>query len=270
MTADADAGVYVRNVMPSQVVQTIDLLFPHASRDNRDGHLQPSNSPQLTGILQLIRAIPANLIAVSFGDYAEFVLAVSTIDYHLRIWQSRPVGGIAPVNGNDAMFVIRRVLAECPDEYPPPATTELLFIADTDLRDSIRRDLGAAHRAFANFEWKASTVLAGAAIEALLLWKLQEPPRTPAAVLAEAQLLAAASKRRAPRTDLNRWDLDDYIMMAEHFKLLKDDTTAATKLAQSFRNLIHPGRAFRLQQTCDRGTALSALGALDHVIRDFT
>ena len=38
---------------------------------------------------------------------------------------------------------------------------------------------------------------------------------------------------------------------------------------QSFRNLIHPGRAARLAQTCDRATALSAIGALEHVVRGF-
>jgi hypothetical protein len=43
-----------------------------------------------------------------------------------------------------------------------------MFITDDALRNSIRGDIGAAERAFANFEWKAATVLAGAAIEALL------------------------------------------------------------------------------------------------------
>jgi hypothetical protein len=40
--------------------------------------------------------------------------------------------------------LIRRALAKCPDEYPPSATTELLFIKDIALRDNIRRDIGAA------------------------------------------------------------------------------------------------------------------------------
>src|SRR2546429_6882967 len=32
--------------------------------------------------------------------------------------------------------------------------------------------------------------------------------------------------------------------------------------------LIHPGRAQRLAQNCDRGTALSCVAALEHVVRD--
>jgi hypothetical protein len=49
------------------------------------------------------------------------------------------------VKGFDAVTVIRRALAKCPDEYPPSATTELLFIKDAALRENIRRDLGAAN-----------------------------------------------------------------------------------------------------------------------------
>src|SRR5262249_7721031 len=33
-------------------------------------------------------------------------------------------------------------------------------------------------------------------------------------------------------------------------------------------NLIHPGKTTRTGQMCDRGTALSAVGALVHVVRD--
>jgi hypothetical protein len=178
----------MRSVMPSQVVQTIDALFPHAARGGGAGELQAGQSPQLTSVVSLAKAIPPELISVSNSDYADFVLAVSTIEFHLSVWISRGnVGSMSPVHKSDAISVLRRVLgrvlAKCPDEFPPPATTELLFITDDDLRESIRRDLGAADRAFRNSEWKAATVLAGAAIEALLLWKLQEPPRTSAEVL---------------------------------------------------------------------------------------
>jgi hypothetical protein len=268
MNGGADTSPHIRTVMPSQVVQTIDALFSHAARGSGGaGHLQASHSPQLTGILSLVRSIPSELISVPVNEYADFVLAVSTIEYHLKVWISRgPAGSMSTVSGEDAISVLRRVLAKCPDEYPPPTTSELSFIADGDLRDEIRRDLGAAHRAFANSEWKAATVLAGAAIEALLLWKLQEPPLDVATVFAAAKTLAVGRRR----TDLNEWGLDEYIAMAEHFGVIRNDTPAATRLAQNFRNLIHPGRAIRKNQTCDRATALSALAALDHVIRDFT
>jgi hypothetical protein len=224
---------------------------------------------KLTGVIALAKAVPSELINVSTSEYADFVLAISTIEFHLAVWTSRGnVGSMSPVRGTDAITVLRRVLVKCLNEYPPSGTNELLFISDSELRESIRRDLGAADRAFINSEWKAATVLAGAAIEALLLWTLQEPPRTNSEVFDAAKVLAAAANRKEPKKDINRWGLDDYIAVAEHFGIIKGDTPAAAKLAQNFRNLIHPGRAIRRQQVCGRATAHSAIGALDHVIRD--
>jgi hypothetical protein len=61
-----------------------------------------------------------------------------------------------------------------------------------------------------------------------------------------------------------------FIEVAAQLDLLTPDTCNAARLAKNFRNLIHPGRAARLAQTCDRVTAYSAIGALEHVIRDLT
>jgi hypothetical protein len=41
-------------------------------------------------------------------------------------------------------------------------------------------------------------------------------------------------------------------------------------LARDFRNLIHPGRAQRTGADCDRGTALTALAAIELVVRDLS
>jgi hypothetical protein len=260
------------NVMPSQVVQTIDELFPHAVKDIEHAPLYASHSSHMLGILNLLKDIPAELITLSSADYSDFVLAKSTIEEHVEIWRSRgPAGQCGHVKGRDPVTVIRRVLAKCPDEYPPPATTELLFIKDSDLRDNIRRDLGAVNRALNNFEWKAATVLAGATIEALLHWRLQEAPPSPAEVKNAVAALVAANKFSSrPHADMDRWELHHFIGTAASLNLIKPDTASAANLARSFRNLIHPGRAARLAQTCDRATAYSAVGALEHVIRDLT
>jgi hypothetical protein len=73
-----------------------------------------------------------------------------------------------------------------------------------------------------------------------------------------------------PFSDIDRWDLDQFIEVAAQLKLIEPDTSTAAKLAKNFRNLIHPGRAARLAQTCDRATAYSAIGALEHAIRDLS
>jgi hypothetical protein len=98
--------------------------------------------------------------------------------------------------------------------------------------------------------------LAGATIEALLHWRLQKQ---------SADTQAAVRRRKKP---LDRWELHDFIETAEELRLLSPDTCIAARLAKTFRNLIHPGRVARLNQTCDRGTALSAVGALERVIED--
>jgi hypothetical protein len=251
-------------VMPTQVVQTIDDLFPHAKKNVRGG-LNAGHSPYLVGLLQLLKGVPDELITVSSAEYVDLVLAVSMIEETLAHWKAmRGVGGLSgemlDVKGTDAVSVIRRVMIECPDEIPPSGATELLFVTDPALRDNIRSDLGAVNRALNNAEWKAATVLAGATIEALLHWRLQEP--------SGAAEQAAVNKRKISKPDIDRWELHDFIEVADEGNLLSPDTCKAARLAQNFRNLIHPGRAARLDQPCNRGTAYSAVGALEHVIED--
>jgi hypothetical protein len=64
--------------------------------------------------------------------------------------------------------------------------------------------------------------------------------------------------------------LFQYIEVAVELKLITADTAIAARLAKDFRNLIHPGRAKRLGQECNRGTTLSAVAALEHVVNDLT
>jgi hypothetical protein len=257
--------------MPSQVVQTIDELFPHAASGRRGAVLDAGHSSQLLGILQLLTDVPDELITLTSADYSELILAKTTIEEHVAIWRARGnVGQMSNVKGFDAVTVIRRALAKCPDEYPPSATTELLFIKDAALRENIRRDLGAANRALNNAEWKAATVLAGATIEALLHWRLQEPSPGTAAVQSAVTALVKGGTISKPDSNIDRWELHHFIEVAGYLNLLKPDTCSAARLARNFRNLIHPGRAARLAQNCDRATAYSAIGALEHVIRDLT
>jgi hypothetical protein len=143
-----------------------------------------------------------------------------------------------------------------------------LFIKDDALRESIRQDIGAANRALNNAEWKAATVLAGAAIEALLHWRLQEP--WPGAATVDNAVTSLTRTKKKRFSEIDHWDLGQFIEVAAHLNLLKPDTCNAAKLAQNFRNLIHPGRAARLAQTCGRPTAYSAIGALEHVVQDFS
>lgn len=133
-------------------------------------------------------------------------------------------------------------------------TAELAFITDSGLRDSIRLDISTATSALHNGQWKAATVLAGAAAEALLL-----------ASIGAADLSSLARK---PKGSPEEWTPGQYIEVAAALALIKQPTSQQMSLAQSFRNLIHPGRAQRLGEVCDRATALTALAAVECVVRD--
>jgi hypothetical protein len=107
----------MRIVMPSDVVETIDQLFTHAKSNAGQGMLSSGHSPQLRGILSLINDIPSELINLRSADYADLVLARSTIEQTLATWISRGDVGLMPhVKGRDAVTVIRHVLSLCPDE----------------------------------------------------------------------------------------------------------------------------------------------------------
>jgi hypothetical protein len=98
---------------------------------------------------------------------------------------------------------------------------------------------------------------AGAATEALLLWAITNAPG----------LAALANK---PQRSPDEWSLGQYIAVASSLGLIKRNTAEQTTLAQNFRNLIHPGRVQRLGEACNRGTALSALAAVELIVVDLT
>ena len=82
--------------------------------------------------------------------------------------------------------------------------------------------------------------------------------------------LVGKTLKANPGADLEGpgWHLHEYVEVAAHMGVIKPDTATLVRLAKDFRNLIHPGRAARLGQKCDRATALGALAAVEAVARD--
>jgi hypothetical protein len=225
----------------------------------------------LRGILSLIKDIPHELLNFSSADYANLVLATSTIEQTLATWVSRgDLGLMPPVKDRDPVTVIRYVLSLCPDEYLASTTIELLSVKDDIMRDNIRGDVGATHRALNNNEWKAVTILGGATIEALLHWRLSQSPPTRAEIANAVANLKANRANFNPPASQDDWVLSHFILVAEALKFIKSDTAKAVDQARCFRNLIHPGAAVRRGQPCDKATAHSAIAALEHVIRDLS
>jgi hypothetical protein len=243
----------------SRVVPTQILEFIENNISDYDAFLTEPYRPVISIILNLTSQLPEELMTLSGNDYSSFVLAIHKLENLLPI---RPLP--SSHNGPAAVKAIRVALAKCPDEAPTPATAELSFIPDADLRDSIRNDISAAYRALHDGLWKAATVLAGAAAEALLLWAITYKKSAPDIENARAAVIPSASK------DPNGWILDGYTKVARALGLIEDETAKQADLAREFRNLIHPGRSARLAKKCDRGTALSALAAVELIVRDLS
>ncbi len=143
---------------------------------------------------------------------------------------------------------LRRLMKQCHDELPP-AEPELPFIADADIRLGIEDRIHAAWTDFNAREWLGATVFAGAALEALLLWALKQ------------MTLAAMPKR-----PLDELHLADLIRIAVKNGVIDEASERQAGLAKDARNLIHPGKALRSGETCNKATALTALAAVYRVI----
>ncbi len=268
----SDGDMPMPRVVPSQVVALIDQNFPSA-KSNARFDVYSASAGVLSAIVRLVSEIPPELLIIAADDYSNLVCGVEGLNSAVVKWHQR--GGDDPpaaISGVSPIAAIRAALAKCPDESPSPTTATLAFITDAALRDSIRLDISAGNRDMTNGEWKGATVLAGSATEALLLWSIQQAETRKVGTIAAAVAALVASKTLPQKPDNNpeRWNFIELIEAAVQLTQIKDDTGKQARLCKDFRNLIHPGRAARLGQVCDRGTALSALAAVELVVRDLT
>lgn len=256
-------------VVPSQVVAFINSgLFPDVYDPTQ---LFSIDLAHLSGLIDLVEQIPDELLTMDNEAYQSLICGKARIRDDLASLGGNRSGSFFVSHLlHQAIVGIRGALAKCPDESPAPGTSELNFIPDADLRANLRNDIGAVHRALANGEWKAATVLAGSAVEALLLWALK--PRPSAEVTSAIMALKASGEltTKPDPNDLERWNLYEFIQVAEKLGVVKPNTAKQTRLAKDFRNFIHPGVAQRLGEKCDRATAFSAVAGMEHVVRDLT
>ena len=257
-------------VVPSQIISYIDQVIPHA-KDNKKFYLERNHAEFCAAIIDLIDQLPSELLVLSSQQYTELVSTLSAIKIAIENWKLRtyPLKVVPGLGALNPISIIRHILSKCPDEFPSKDTAELSFIEDSDLRKNLELDVSATNLALSNGEWKAATVLAGSVIEALLLWALKrhdEDERSTAVnTLVEEKTLMSD-----PGGNLDRWTLHIFVEVAAKLEIIGENTAQQTRLAKGFRNLINPGREQRLGQKCNRGTALSAVAAVEHVITDLS
>jgi hypothetical protein len=221
-------------VVPSDVVKAADRMFPGmVQAATTFTAIGPDTVPRLMALADLVDAVAPELVTLEPERYAALVANVAYI---------RAIGGAFQAGHRvislnlegfeyNPVATIRAAMAACPDEAPTPDIKELSFITDVDLRQSIRLDMSAANKNLAQGEWKGATVLAGSAVEALLLWKIQEHEKLKPGDLAAA--LAALPQKLSP--DPEEWHLHQYIEVALQLKVIEPATATQARQAKDFQ-----------------------------------
>jgi hypothetical protein len=129
-------------VVPSQVVATIDQLFPFAANPAGAGvQLFEGHAAHVAALLALVDQIPPELIALDAPHFTELTLSLAVMRNALDMWKAQVPGtalNIVPGHTLNPITLVRRALVQCPDQAPSPGTVELAFITDIALRESIR------------------------------------------------------------------------------------------------------------------------------------
>jgi hypothetical protein len=261
------------HVTPSEVRRIIERAFPHASQGLRgasSAELSRGHEANVTVVLSLLDQIPTDLLLLDIDDFAGFAASVATLRAALQIW---PVTGdfrIRCVPGFDAdpATLIYEALAKCPESAPAAGTPGLRFLRNRALRAELRADISVAHQAYRNAEWKPAAVMAGAVVEALLLWRLQREPASQRS--SAAATLVPHTLKSAPPPDILRWGLHQLLEVAAALSVIDAQTAEHCRLAKDYRNLIHPGLAERQQVRSTKSTALAALSAMERVVECFS
>ncbi len=257
-------------IVPSEIVLVIEQSFPYTIKGDPNAQLDRSHAGSIAAIIRLVEELPEELITISGADYIQFIQAFETMRSTYGTWSTI---GRSEHSENAraaaALTALRKSLKQLPDQQVPATTATLAFVTDVVLRESIRVDIASAYQALHNCEWKAATVLSSAAVEALLLWAVDAKTSAERAT-AIAVAVSKRALKSAPTGALDRWGLHALIEVAGELGLIEDEALRQARCGRDARNLIHPGKAMRDGQYCDRATAFAACSALEYAIKSLS
>lgn len=133
---------------------------------------------------------------------------------------------------------------------------DFLFVNDKDLRDILARDYQEIQRGYIAQNWKSVIILAGGAIEGILLDALKQD---------EAQAKAAKAAKNGP---LEKWDLSDLISVSAELGLVSAKVEGISNAIREYRNLVHPGVELRTATKHGQPEATIAIEILKILKRD--
>src|SRR5438309_9565308 len=122
------------------------------------------------------------------------------------------------------------------------------FVSSDTLRQSLEADYNELHRCFDVQAWKAVHVLAGSIVEALLIDYLVSINYT--------------------ASDPLKMDLAEATAACKQAGAISSQAADLTTVIRGYRNLIHPGRIVRLDESVTQEGATVAKSLVQMVIRD--
>lgn len=262
---------------PSIVVEFIDKAYPFA-KENKNDEIGYHNAPTIAAIIGLVEKIPNEHFSfISSEEFAFYIAAVEALKNSILRWQfptydyhQHKLSGLNCLNGRHPLSVIRGILSKCPDEAPTLQTNNLSFLnSDPEFNFSLRLDISNSFASHSNGQFKASCVLAGSVIEALLLWGLKKKNIPNFQPLFDTWVARRKSKPKTLDQDINKWGLEELINISREANLVSEGLANALSQVQNFRNLIHPGKQERLGQKPSRGTSLLSLGGMERLLEEF-
>ena len=126
------------------------------------------------------------------------------------------------------------------------------------LREIVERDDFEITRSAIDECWKSVIILAGGAIEGILLDLLLQ------------HTSQAAATKQAPKKDLMEWDLVDLIRAARELKLVTGAVDKLSDAVRDYRNLVHPGKEVRDDVKFGASEARVAMEVLSILHRDLS
>ena len=125
------------------------------------------------------------------------------------------------------------------------------FITDERLRTSLEADYAEVLACTQAKSWKAVHVLVGSIIETVLM-----------------DYLIATDYKSRGKADPLQMDLGQLIVACAKERVLSDKTVQLASAIKSYRNLIHPGRAIRLEEVADENGTTVARALLEIVVNE--
>jgi hypothetical protein len=241
-------------IIPRQIIEAINIMFGPLSELVQ---VPDSKQSEVRTLLGLLDQLQPDFITLPFHEFLEFERCRAALASTLPRWNRGGSEVALGVGGKNPVELIRRLLARCTDELPPPEP-EFPFVTDDDVRLGVEDRVRAAWLDFNAREWLGATTSAAVALESVLLWEVKRLDKA----VGEA---AHIGKRKK---DPDEMRLTELINEARASESITEETAKQADLARDARNLVHPGKVARSGTSCSKATALAAFAGLYRIAEE--